>query len=69
MRDGALAVPFGAGGTAVESDETFIGRKKALPFGADTLTSAPSLACLIAKRAKFAPSTLTERALRTLCRS
>jgi transposase-like protein len=31
MRDGALAVPFGSGGTAVESDETFIGRKKGVP--------------------------------------
>ena len=31
MRDGKLAVPFGAGGTAVESDETFIGRKTGAP--------------------------------------
>ena len=31
MRDGGLAVPFGSGGGAVESDETFIGRKKGMP--------------------------------------
>ena len=28
MRSGGLAVPFGSGGGAVESDETYIGRKK-----------------------------------------
>jgi len=31
MRTGGLAVPFGAGGGAVEADETFIGRKKGQP--------------------------------------
>jgi transposase-like protein len=31
MREGALAVPFGADGTAVEADETFIGKKKGIP--------------------------------------
>ena len=31
MRAGPLAVPFGAGGGAVEADETFIGRKKGVP--------------------------------------
>lgn len=28
---GGIAVPFGAGGTAVESDETFVGRKAGAP--------------------------------------
>src|SRR6266446_4934795 len=31
MRSGDLAVPFGTGGGAVESDETFIGRQKGKP--------------------------------------
>jgi transposase-like protein len=31
MREGNLAVPFGTGGGAVESDETFIGRLKGQP--------------------------------------
>lgn len=31
MRDGNLAVPFGSGGGAVESDETYIGRIKGQP--------------------------------------
>jgi len=31
MRAGDLAIPFGTGGGAVESDETFIGRKKGYP--------------------------------------
>ena len=31
MRAGKLAVPFGSGGGAVESDETFIGRQKGKP--------------------------------------
>src|SRR3954471_1650904 len=31
MREGPLAIPMGAGGKAVEADETFIGRKKGFP--------------------------------------
>jgi transposase-like protein len=31
MRQGDLAVPFGSGGGAVESDETYMGRKKGYP--------------------------------------
>ena len=31
MRAGNLAVPFGSGGGAVETDETYIGRKKGFP--------------------------------------
>lgn len=31
MREGALAVPFGSTGGAVEVDETFIGKKKGVP--------------------------------------
>lgn len=31
MREGELAVPFGIGGTVVEADETFIGKKEGVP--------------------------------------
>lgn len=31
MRQGELAVPFGSGGGAVETDETFIGREPGMP--------------------------------------
>lgn len=31
MREGKLSVPFGGGGSAVEADETFIGRQKGKP--------------------------------------
>jgi len=34
MREGALAVPFGLGGGAVEVDETFIGKKDGVPMRA-----------------------------------
>jgi transposase-like protein len=46
MRDGKLAVPFGAGGTAVESDETFIGRKTGTPVRRGYAHKRPVLSLL-----------------------
>lgn len=46
MRSGNLAVPFGTGGGAVESDETFIGRKKGVPMRRGFAHKRPVLSLL-----------------------
>jgi transposase-like protein len=46
MRGGELAVPFGVNGTAVESDETFIGRKKGTPVRRGYAHKRPVLSLL-----------------------
>ena len=58
MREGTLAVPFGSGGGTVESDETFLTRRRRKGDGRRKDVHKPKVLTLIDRTTKQARSTV-----------